>query len=87
MSDKIDIIQIAKDAIINSRVKPYNIPITCKIVLAKGYREIGYWNTKTNEGLPNIDIDFFESKKNQNIYEELLNSPNRFNKVEIRLKK
>lgn len=86
MDSKEMIAGMISDTIRNSNKKGSN-DILCKINLARNYREIGFWDTKANRTLPDIKIDFFEGRKIQKVYADLLNTSERFNRIEIHFNK
>lgn len=59
--------------------------ITCRLTFAKNYREIGFWDTASNSLLPDIDVDFFEGNKIQKIYSDLLDTADKFNRIECQV--
>jgi hypothetical protein len=83
MKIKLDEIEeIIKKSIYNSNQAKSKI-IACKMTFADNYYDIGFWDAVSNAPLPLIEIDFFEGRKIQQVYETNLNSDERFNRIEI----
>ncbi len=73
---------ITSNAILNSN-EAGKRKILLKMTFADNYYDIGFWDAVSNEPLPLIEIDFFEGRKIQQVYETNLNSDERFNRIEI----
>ncbi len=82
MNYKNEILDIAHKTVINS-TEAKQREIILKMRFADKYQECGFRDAITNGPLSQIDMDFFEGRKIQKIYETLLSTEDRFNILEI----